>query len=93
MVPALQRYTDLAMQSVVATSLAVIGLISMTSVVSSVAGGHFNLAIGAPFASGAIFEMLFGGVLPSRLSPKYLKISFVVICVIVASGMIFKSLT
>lgn len=93
MVPALQRYTDLAMQSVIATSLAVIGLISMTSVASSVAGGHFNVAIGAPFASGAIVGMLFGGVLSSRLSPKYLKISFAVICVIVAVGMMFKSLT
>jgi uncharacterized membrane protein YfcA len=92
MVPALQRYTDLAMRSVVATSLAVIGLISMTSVASSIAAGHFNVAIGVPFAGGAIVGMLLGGVLSFRLSPKYSKIAFGVVCLIVAGGMIYKSL-
>jgi uncharacterized membrane protein YfcA len=92
MVPALQRYTDLAMQSVVATSLAVIALISMTGVATSISGGHFNVSIGAPFAAGAIGGMLLGGVLSSRLSPKYLKLAFAVICLIVAAGMIIKTL-
>lgn len=92
MVPALQRYTDLGMQSVVATSLAVIALISMTGVATSISGGHFNVAIGAPFAAGATVGMLLGGTLSSRLSPRYLKIVFAVICLIVAAGMIFKTL-
>lgn len=92
MVPTLQRYTDLPMKSVVATSLAVIALISMTGVATSILGGHFNVAIGAPFAAGAIAGMLLGGVLSSRLAPKYLKIAFAFICLIVAAGMIFKTL-
>lgn len=40
MVPTLHRYTDLAMQSVVATSLAVIALVSATGVASSAAAGR-----------------------------------------------------
>lgn len=92
MVPALQRYTDLAMQSVVATSLAVIALISIAGVATSVSGGHFSAAIGAPFAAGAIAGMLLGGALSSRLSPSYLKTAFAVICLIVAAGMIIKTI-
>jgi uncharacterized membrane protein YfcA len=93
MVPALQRYTDLAMQSVVATSLAVIALISLTGVVTSISGGHFNYAVGVPFAMGAVAGMLMGGMLSSRLSPKYLKIAFAGISLIVAAGMILKSIS
>ena len=93
MVPALQRYTDLAMQSVVATSLAVIALISVTGVLTSVSGGHFNYVVGLPFAGGAVVGMLLGGMLSSRLSPKYLKIAFAGVCLIVAFGMVLKSVS
>lgn len=92
MVPALQRYTDLTMQSVVATSLAVIALISMTGVAASIMGGHFNVAIATPFAAGAVAGMLLGGVLSSHLAPKYLKTAFALICLIVATGMIVKTI-
>ncbi|WP_334187673.1 sulfite exporter TauE/SafE family protein [Noviherbaspirillum sp.] len=93
MVPALQRYTDLAMQSVVATSLAVIALISIAGVTASIVSGHFNVAIGTPFAAGALAGMLLGGVLSSRLSPRYLKTAFALICLIVAAAMIVKTIT
>lgn len=92
MVPALQRYTDLAMRSVVATSLAVIALISITGVAASIVGGHFSLAIGTPFAAGAVAGMLLGSALSSRLSPSYLKTAFALICLIVAAGMIIKAI-
>ncbi|NEX60984.1 sulfite exporter TauE/SafE family protein [Noviherbaspirillum galbum] len=92
MVPALQRYTDLAMQSVVATSLAVIALISLAGVVTSISAGHFNLAVGLPFSAGALAGMAAGSMLSSRLPTRYLKIAFAGICVVVAAGMIAKSL-
>lgn len=91
-VPVLQRHTDLAMQSVVATSLAVIALISMTGLATSISGGHFNFAIGVPFAAGAMVGMLLGGEASSRLSPTYLKIAFALISLMVAAGMIYKAL-
>ena len=92
MVPALQRYTDLAMQSVIATSLAVIALISLTGVVTSMSAGHFNFAIGIPFAGGALAGMLLGGVISPRLSGTHLKTAFGLISVAVAIGMLIAAL-
>jgi uncharacterized membrane protein YfcA len=91
MVPALQRYTDLAMQSVIATSLAVIALISLTGVVTSMSAGHFNFAIGIPFAGGALAGMLLGGMASPRLSGKHLKIAFALISAAVAVGMLIAA--
>ena len=91
MVPALQRYTDLEMRSVVATSLAVIALISITGVATSISSGHFDHAIGVPFAAGTVAGMVVGGALSSRLSTKYLKKIFALICLAVAVGMIVKA--
>lgn len=92
MVPALQRYTDLVMQSVVATSLAVVALISMTGVIASIYGGHFNYWLGAPFGGGAVAGMLLGSALSSRLPTGHLKSAFGFICLLVAVGMVFKAL-
>ena len=91
MVPGLQRYTDLPMQSIVTTSLAVIALISATGVVTSIAAGNLNLGTAAPFAAGAMAGMLSGSALSSLLPPQRLKLSFAVICSVVALGMVFKA--
>ncbi|WP_044528410.1 sulfite exporter TauE/SafE family protein [Herbaspirillum sp. B65] len=90
-VPALQRFSDLAMQSVVSTSLAVIALISLVSVATSVVSGHFDLAIGLPFSAGAVIGMLFGGKLAVRWHPAHLKLAFSVVCMAVSLGLIVKS--
>lgn len=91
MVPALQRYTDLTMKSIVATSLAVIALISLTGVITSIWAGQVNLTIGLPFSAGALAGMGAGSMLSSRLPYRYLKISFAGICLVVAAGMSLKS--
>ena len=91
MVPALQRYTDLATRSVVATSLAVIALVSLAGVVSSIASGQLDLAVALPFAAGGAAGMGVGTVLSTRLSQKSLKLSFAVICAAVSVGMVVKS--
>jgi uncharacterized membrane protein YfcA len=92
MVPALQRSTDLDAKSVVATSLAVIALISLAGVVSSLSTGNLDLKVAAFFAAGSVGGMILGSVLSSRLPSKYLKLAFAVICIAVAVGMIFKTL-
>lgn len=92
MVPALQRFTDLAVQSVVATSLGVIALVSLTGVAASLSTGKFPLGVALPFAAGSIVGMGVGSVLTSRLPQKYLKAAFGVICLGVAAMMTFKSL-
>lgn len=91
-VPALQRYTDLAMQSVVATSLAVIALISLSGFAGSIFNGHFNFAVGLPFAGGAVLGMLLGNLLAARYAAQRLKIGFGAVCMAVAAGLVFKTL-
>ena len=91
MVPALQRYTDLTTRSVVATSLAVIALVSLAGVGSSITTGQLDLAVGLPFALGAAVGMGAGTVLSTRLSQKNLKLSFAVICAAVSIAMVVKS--
>lgn len=92
MVPALQRYTDLAMQSAVATSLAVIALISMTGVASSAAAGTLAWSIALPFSAGALAGMLGGRRLSTRLSGVHLQTAFAAVSALVALGMIAKAL-
>lgn len=90
MVPALERYTDLITQSVIATSLAVIALISLFGVVTSMAAGHFNFVVGLPFAEGAVGGMLVARTLSGRLPDNIFKKAFAVVCAVVAVGMILK---
>jgi uncharacterized membrane protein YfcA len=64
-VPALQRYTNLVMQSIISTSLAVIALVSMTGVVSSVLAGSLNWVIAIPFCAGALSGIIGGRLISS----------------------------
>lgn len=92
MVPALQRYTDLAMQSVVRTSLAIIALISLAGVGAAIGNGHFRAEVALPFTMGALAGMLAGGKLTARLPGRYLKLAFGVVCALVAAGMAARAL-
>ncbi|MBC7453164.1 MAG: sulfite exporter TauE/SafE family protein, partial [Massilia sp.] len=91
MVPALQRYTDLVMRSVVATSLAVIALVSVTGVVTSAATGGMAWSVAFPFSAGALAGMLGGRVVSARLAGPHLQIGFAAVSAAVAVGMIVKS--
>lgn len=90
-VPALQRYTDLVTQCVVATSLAVIALVSLTSVLFSAAAGAFNWVVAIPFCVGAFAGMMVGKLISFRLAKPQLQISFAVLSTVVAAGMMIKS--
>lgn len=89
-VPALRRYSDLAMQSVVATSLAVIALVSISGVASSVVSGSLNWNIAMPFAIGALVGMVSGRAIASRVAGSYLHKGFAAVAAVVAIGMIMK---
>lgn len=92
MVPALQRYTDLAMQSVIATSLAVIALVSITGVASSAVAGHLDWSVAIPFCIGALAGMAAGRTVANRLAGPHLQRGFAVVAVVVAIGMISRIL-
>lgn len=67
-IPALNRYTNLDMKSIVATSLAVIALVSTGSVISASLAGVMQWGVGAPFAAGAVLGLLLARPLASRLA-------------------------
>lgn len=91
MVPALQRYTDLAMQSIIATSLAVIALVSISGVAANAWAGHLNWAIAMPFSAGALAGMLGGRWITAYLAGSHLQKGFALVSACVAVGLIVKS--
>lgn len=91
MVPALRRYTDLTMQSVVATSLAVIALVSATGVVSSAVAGNMNWQVATPFSAGALAGMVAGRAIAVRLAGPHLQKGFAAVSALVAVGMLAKA--
>lgn len=93
MVPALQRYTDLPMKSAVATSLAVIALISLAGVGATAASGQMDWAIALPFSSGALGGMLAGRGLAARLAGPQLQKSFAAVSALVAVAMIVEAVS
>lgn len=91
LVPALQRYTDLPTRSVIATSLAVIALVSLAGVASSIVMGQLNIRVGLPFAAGGAAGMGIGIMLLSHFSQKTLKLAFAIICAAVSVAMVVNS--
>ncbi len=89
-VPALTRYTNLNTQSVIATSLGVIALVSGGSVAAAAVGGSIAWPIAVPFAGGAVAGMLAGRMVAARLAGERLQQGFAVTCLVVASLMIAR---
>ena len=91
-VPALQRFSELGIRSVVATSLAVIALVSVAGVAGSAATGGMVWSVALPFSAGALAGMLGGRAVSARLGGPHIQLAFAVISALVALGMIAKSL-
>lgn len=91
MVPALRRFTDLDMQSTVATSLAVIALVSLTGVLTSALAGVMEWSVAIPFSAGALGGMVGGRVVSERLAGPHLQVGFALVSAMVAVGMIVRS--
>jgi len=89
-VPALKKSTDLPMQSIVASSLAVIALVSVTGVASSAVQGHMDWPVAIPFAVGAVCAMLIGRAFAKRLSGPRLQQGFAVIAGFIAFGLVIR---
>jgi len=89
-VPALRRATNAPVQAIVATSLAVITLVSLSGVVSTTIAGHMNWHVAAPFAAGALSGMLAGRLFASRLSGQRLQQVFALVAGLIAIGMMAK---
>ena len=90
-VPTLQRYTNLDMRSIVPTSLAVIALVSVAGVTSNAISGGLIWEIALPFSGGALLGMLGGRAVGKKLSGIMLQTGFALLCVLVAIGLIARS--
>nr|WP_302847699.1 TSUP family transporter [Nitrosospira sp. Nsp13] len=90
-VPALQKATNLSMQHIVPTSLAVIAIVSAAGVASSVAVGGLNWwPIAVPFVIGAVAGLLLTGAFAQRFSGPRLQQVFALLAAIVAGSMFAK---
>jgi uncharacterized membrane protein YfcA len=75
-VPSLTRYTDLAIRSIFATSLAVIALVSIGGVTAAAWQGSIDWGIALPFALGAVGALLAGRLIALRLAGAHLQRGF-----------------
>jgi len=90
MVPALRRATDLEMESVVATSLAVIALVSASGVASSIVAGRLAWAAALPFCAGALAGMMGGRMVAARIGGAHVQRAFAAVAALVALGMVAR---
>ena len=91
-VPALTRFTDLEMKSVVATSLAVIAFISVAGVAASALAGKVEWVVALPFSAGALAGMAGGRLIAARLAGAHLQRSFALVAGGVSIMMLAKAL-
>jgi uncharacterized membrane protein YfcA len=87
-VPSLKANTNLNMRSVVATSLAVIALVSAGGVVVSTSQGALNWSIGLPFTLGTALGIVGGRSFAKHLSQKTLSRGFACLAFIAAALML-----
>jgi hypothetical protein len=91
-VPALKRFTDLPVQSIVATSLGVLAIISSGGVAFSAISGNLDLALAAPFSFGALSGLLIGRALGKKLSGPRLQQIFAILTFGVAISLTIKGI-
>ncbi|MGB4811632.1 MAG: sulfite exporter TauE/SafE family protein [Methylophilaceae bacterium] len=91
-VPTLTKVSNLEMRSIVATSLAVVALVSASSVASSLYHQEIDWAIGGPFTVATLIGMLGGGMLSGRLSSKITQRGFSILALFIAIALLIKLL-
>ena len=89
-VPTLRKVSNLEMHSIVATSLAVVALVSITSVLSYLIHHQINWQIALPFTVSTVLGMLLGRLLSGQIASQVTQRVFSVLAVIVALVMLFK---
>ena len=91
-VPALTRFTDLPTRSILATSLAVIALVSVGGIGAAALQGTVAWAIAIPFSTGAVVALLAGRRVAARIEGVRLQQAFAVTSLFVSILMVAKGL-
>lgn len=89
-VPALKKFTLLHMQSILATSLAVIAMVSTVGATSAVLMDTMDWNVAAPFTAGALLGMLAGFKLASRFTGPNIQKAFAWMALCVALGLVVR---
>ncbi|QWE16995.1 sulfite exporter TauE/SafE family protein [Polynucleobacter sp. AP-Nino-20-G2] len=91
-VPALKRYTDLPMKSIVATSLGVLAIVTGGGAVFSALSGGLNVIVAAPFSLAALGGLLLGQVFGKKLSGPNIQMIFAIFTFIIAATLLVNAL-
>lgn len=91
LVPALGRATNLPMQSIVTTSLAVIALVSAAAITSAWFAGKLDLSVSLPFVGGTLAGMLAGRMIAGALTGPRIQQGFALVAAGVAIGLLVRS--
>lgn len=89
-VPILNRFTNLSLESVVATSLSVIALISISVIFTTAVHSNMNWSMATLFSAGALVGVMFGKSLLTKIEIKYLKYGFSLLLIIVSAMFLIK---
>ncbi|XOT96566.1 sulfite exporter TauE/SafE family protein, partial [Alcaligenes pakistanensis] len=90
-VPALKRFSDLSMHSIVATSLMLIALISLSASAMSLAHGAVIPLSGWVFVAAAMGGMVIGRQLAPHIPPVRLQQGFSILTAVVALSMLART--
>lgn len=89
-IPSLTRNSNLDRQQVQLTSLAVIALVSVSSIGAATAHGNVDWWVAMPFAMGAIVSMMIGRKLADSISKEWTQRAFSGICVLAGTLLIAR---
>lgn len=84
-VPALSRYSNLPARSIIATSQAVIALVSVGGVAGSILQNDMAWDVALPFCAAAMLAMLPARCAAARLPARWLQRGFALLCVAAAA--------
>jgi uncharacterized protein len=91
-VPALSRFSDIPTRSIIASSLAVIALVSVGGVTAAAAQGSVQWNVALPFSAGAALALLAGRAAAARLHGAHLQRAFAITSLLVSVLMVCKAL-
>lgn len=89
-VPALRKFTDLPMKSIVATSLGVLTLVSLSGVLFSNLYGVMNWLIAIPFALGSIVGLIIARQWTTKIPGPRVQQAFSILALSIALIMLFN---
>jgi uncharacterized membrane protein YfcA len=92
-VPSLRKVSNFDIQTIIATSLTVIALVSASSITTYLLHGDINWKIAVPFVASAIAGMLAFRLISHKIPAKISQRSFAVLSVMAAVIMIIKSIS